>query len=411
MDNQESESPKSGRGFHITIGTYPTGGLSLEQELQLVKAALVYADRVKLYSLTASLLFMMLRQREFTPDQQLKLLEIVVPYLASEQDARGVQASLAEYKHGFPDRSRHQRRALQKQFPRLLAQQWKTVEKTAIELAKQAKADSIERAVQAGLLELHTFEGTDRDEVVLEFIGDCIASAAKSPLLESRLLEMRERDRRILTEFVEGVCGAVSDGSTYPLFDTQTSELVRASIQADRTAVSEPDVERGKHSGLAGNLLERLPLFDQAPIDEILDIRRELARPLVRFRAAIVQFSESIKSASWDEDFPKEAEKVFHRDVGPAVLDIEEEVKSNKLLASVLRKFVDKPIVLPAGSIFTLAISKLSSLPNEIALSLGIGISSAAIVYDAYREWRQKERVIERNHLFFYYKARKRLSR
>jgi len=395
----------------MTVGTCPTGGLSLEQELRLVRAALLYADRVKLYSLTASLLFMVLRQREFSPDQQLKLLETVVPYLVSEQDARGIQAFLAEYKHGFPDRSRHQRRALQKQFPRFLAQKWKTVEEAALKLAKQAKADSIERAVQSDLLELHTFEGTDRDQVVLEFIGDCIASATKSPLVKSRLPEMQERDRKIITEFVEGVCGAVSDGSTYPLFDTQTSELVRESIQEGRLAVSESDIERGKHSGLAANLLERLPLFDQASVDEILDIRRELERPLVRFRAALIQFSEEIRSAPWDEDFPKEAEKVFYRDVGPAILDIEDEANSNKLLVSVLRRFADKSVVLPVGSIFSLAISQLSSLPSDIAFSLGIGIPSLAIVYDAYREWRQKGRMIERNHLFFYYKARKRLSR
>lgn len=378
--------------------------------VRLVKAALLYADRVRLYSLMSSMLSMVLRQRDFTPKQQLELVEMVAPHITSEKDAEQMLAFLREYKEGFPNRPRWERRVLRKRFPKLLSKHWRSVKETAVSLAKEAKADSIECAVHSGILELHTFEGTDDDRTALEFIADCITTASKSPLLESRLPKTSERDARMLREFVDGVCNAVSDGSTHPLFDTETSELVRESIQKERIAVSEPDIDRGKNSGLAGHLLERLPLFDQASVDEILDIRRKLDKPLTRFRGAIVRFADGIRSASWDRDFHSEAEKVFYRDVGPAVLDIEDAVKSNRLLASILRRFVDKSLVLPAGSLFSLVISKLSSLPEEVALSLGVGISSTAVVYDAYREWQREKQATEQNQLFFYYQAQERLS-
>ncbi len=412
MNNPALESSTGGRCFHITIGTHPSKEVSLEQELRLVKAGLLYADRVKLYSLTASMMRMVLRLGDIAPKQQLEFLQKVIPYITSKKDAKELLAFLRRYKKSL--RNKHPSRdelALRAQLQKLVAEQWSNVRKTAIEMEKKAGVDSMDRAVQSGLLELHTFEGTDNDEMVLEFMTDCIAGASQSPLLTHRVSEMSKRNDNMIREFVEGVSRAVSDGSTYPLFDDLTRELVKASIDEEQIAVSESAVHRGRHSGLAGHLLERLPLFDQASVDEILDIRRELDKPLTRFRGAMIKFSEEIKSAYWDEDFSSDAEKVFYRDVKPAILDIEEAVKSNNYLAALLRKFVDKPVVVPAGSVFSVLMSQLSSLPDEVALSLGIGISSAAIVFDAYKDWKQKKQAIEQNHLFFYYQAQKRLSK
>jgi hypothetical protein len=103
---------------------------------------------------------------------------------------------------------------------------------------------------------------------------------------------------------------------------------------------------------LAGHLLARLPSFEQASIDEIIDIRTELDNPLTRFRGAVIKFSDQIRSASWDQDFTSDAETVFHKEVKPSVLEIEEAIKSNRYLDSLLRKFVDKPLVLPLHSLY-----------------------------------------------------------
>ena len=90
-------------------------------------------------------------------------------------------------------------------------------------------------------------------------------------------------------------------------------------------------------------MLQRLPLFDDATVHEVIDIRRELERPLVRFRSAVMTYAESIKSASWDEDFSVEAELVFRQHIEPAVLEIEDSVRSSSsLLSMATRKVADK---------------------------------------------------------------------
>ena len=66
-------------------------------------------------------------------------------------------------------------------------------------------------------------------------------------------------------------------------------------------------------------LLRRLPLFEDAPVDEILSIRRELDGSLIRFRDAVARFSDGMRAAGWDPEFVDDAEDVFVREVEPAV--------------------------------------------------------------------------------------------
>jgi hypothetical protein len=410
--DQTQKALPSEREFHITIGTSPSGKLDLKQELRLVKAALLYADHTKLYSLTASMMQMISRLGDSSLKQQLDLFEMVVPYLAPEDSAAELLAGLERYKRLVRQRTIRNRRdqLFKTGFQRILAKYSDDIKDKATELARDAGIDSINLAVESGLLELHTFKGTDDERTILRFTADSVGRASGSPVWALRASESSALDDEIIWEFVERVSSAVSNGLTYPLFDGKTSDLVQALVREKHIDISDSDVDRGKHSGLAGHLLQRLPLFDQASIDEILDIRQELDRPLVRFRGAIVKFSQDIESAHWDKDFASDAEQVFYRDVAPAILDIEEAVKSNRLLTVILRRFVDKPMTLVQGSLLSIVLSQVSQLPEEIVLGLGVAASSAAVVYDAYREWEEKRKEVEKNQLYFYHQAQKRLS-
>jgi hypothetical protein len=99
--------------------------------------------------------------------------------------------------------------------------------------------------------------------------------------------------------------------------------------------ISESGLHRSKEVALAAHWLRRLPLFPQASIREVLDIRRELEKPLLRFRGAMIGFSEKIQDAPWDKDFSVEAERVFVQDVTPAILNLEEEVQSNNFMTAL----------------------------------------------------------------------------
>jgi hypothetical protein len=215
--------------------------------------------------------------------------------------------------------------------------------------------------------------------------------------------------RRFILEYVSVVGASVSNAYTYPLFDEDTSDVIRAGIQAGIFPVSNSAIARGKETGLAADLLARLPVFPLATVKEVLDIRQELEPHLKRFRSAMIKFSEGIKNAAWDESFPFDAEQVFRRDIEPAVDNIEAEVKSNRFVADLTRKFADRSLIATGGSAIALTMSNLS-LPAIASLAIGALVGGGSAAYDTYKEWSKKNRENQQNNLFFYYKAKDTLS-
>ena len=201
---------------------------------------------------------------------------------------------------------------------------------------------------------------------------------------------------------------AVLDSSTYPLFDDGAGSIVRAGVEFG-VSPNALRISQAKQTQLAANLLARLPLFEEASMKEIIDIRRELDSYLIRFRAAVMRYSDEIRNASWDKEFSAELEATFHREIEPAVLDIEDAVKSNRSLFEIAaRKLVDKPAL--TTSLFSFIVSQISALPAISSLGMSIGIGTATAIYDAVREAQQQTRELERSQLYFYYRAKELLN-
>ena len=147
---------------------------------------------------------------------------------------------------------------------------------------------------------------------------------------------------------IKRVTDAVEGAGTYPLFDDPTGLMIQLGILRGELKPSERGAHRSKQLGLASTVLRELPHFDLASMDEILDIRRELERPLLRFRAAITDMSEGILPAVWEPDFINEVDDVFQPKIRPLVLDLEEEIRSNSYMRALVSKFASDPAKLAA---------------------------------------------------------------
>ncbi len=312
------------KDFHITIGSHPSQYFSVEDDMRLVKASLLYADKAKLCSFTTSMLLTVLSYGLLDNKQRIEFVESLLPVVAKNQE--NGETTLFALK--IYDQLKRKKRLNKQEL--LLKMQYNTQLKKAI----KGIEDNLGRMLE--------------DSGIVNLI-----KAIDSGLLEIEQLNVSENDKRgqkTGEQFVEVLSQAISDENTYPLFDDQTGDLVRLALKEGKMQVSKSGISRGKHTALASNLISRLPLFEKAEIDEILDIRRELERSLIRFRSAIVKFSESIENASWDEDFSYDTETVFMRDIEPAILDIEDAVKNNNYLTNLTRKIADKPLNIPTGT-------------------------------------------------------------
>lgn len=118
-----------------------------------------------------------------------------------------------------------------------------------------------------------------------------------------------------------------------------------------------------------------------------------------------MKYSEKIRSASWDKDFRFEAEDLFRRDVEPAILDIEDAVKSNSYLATLtVRKLIEKPLILASGTI-AFFVAQQWALPPITTVALGASVGITTALFDACKERQRQQQAVEQNQLFFYYRA------
>lgn len=376
--------------FHITIGTSSSSTTRLDGDLRLVKAALLYGDQATLCSPSASLLLSLMGTGNLTTKQQMELLEAMLSQLELDGErTKAYEQTFQSYKRLSKKHPTRDELLFKLKLEREIGRFWDSLSSQVRILAEASGAVGILDALNTGILELHPFQSFNRPK--------------------DAALGERDHLELIILEFFEVVSNAVADGSTYPLFNDTTGQVINSAIREGKISVPEGGTARGKHIGLAAGLLERLPLFDLATIQEILEIRDQLERPLIRFRAAMVQFSEQVRNAAWDTDFSSDVEQAFVRHVEPAVLDIEEATAANSYLGELTRKVVSRPFVVPSGSFLALAISQLSSLPDIVSQAFGISAGSLLIAHDTFREWRERTKVVQQNQMYFYYDAGRRL--
>jgi hypothetical protein len=395
--------------LHITIGVSPAENIDLRQDMKLIRAAILYADKTTLYSPNASLLQMALQLGGLSDNEQLRFMEMVVPYLKPSNEAAKIVdflRRLSDYRVIQSPQGKALKATLLSQF----ADNWTEIKRVVDNIAASAGMNEIVTALDSGALEIHQFSTQSKNSDTMQFMADCVARASGKQLSRHEATAIQHRNSNMTKEFVDGVFSAIASGTTYPLFDADIGHLVYLAQKAGLVRFTDVSNQRARHIALAGDLLQRLPVFDQVAIKDILLIRGELDRHLTRFRRSVIEFASAVSSAPWDDDFGKESELLFRKEIAPAILDLEDEIRSNRLLEKLARQAIEKPLLLTPGAALSLALSQIPNLPAEIVASLGIGVSAAAVVYDAYKEWSDKQRTLERNGLFFYYQAGKRLD-
>ena len=369
------------RPLHVLVGVAPPAGpeapLGLGVDLQLVKAALLYGDSVTLCSPAASLAARVL---DTTTEAALDTLVALADDFELGEGPRQLAAARAEIER---DRGPYAAERLAR-LDAIAAEWWEQVRGA---LQAQLAAGGYGELVAAA-----------RSGVVrLDPLG---VGALASPADFSAVASDAYADR----------VDAALAGLAVPLLDGATLDGLRQR----RAGVAEPAASaawRAREGGLVADWLPRLPLFDRATLDETLGVRRELAPYIARFRAAVVAFAEGVEPAVWAPGFPHEAERLFRRDVAPAVSDIADAVAETGALRALVSRYAERPgLMAPFGPALALGLAD-PSLGAEIG---ALAIAGGAVAANAARAWwldRDARRSIEANRLFFVYAAGRQLDR
>jgi len=363
----------------INIVTYPKS--NLENDLNIIKSAFLYGDKVNLYSLTASMIMSLEIVKDLSFDEKI--------YLASE---------LMEVYSGGLDNSS---KKLMDMYFKLKSKKYKnkselqhyiTLQKIIGELitkmtsiSKDKGGDELAKLIQKGMVNLKIFGLS--------------------------IFEDESFNDRFSEEYLGFLKELLSSGNNYPLFDDGINSIVRAAINEGIIEASSRNILTGKKSGLSSGIILNLPNFERATADEIFDIKKEFQKPLLNYRAAIIKITNSIKSEQWSEDFIYEIEDIINAEVKPAINEIEEKIRDNNYLKRIaigLFKDSSKVDIISIIGLGISAITPLIDISKAPLYSLGgIGIH----MINQFIKYRDTLKDIRSNSFYYIYGAKKELEK
>ena len=390
--------------IHVTVATAGRlQGLSLTEELRLVKAALLYADQVTVASLgTASLGAAAELLRGSDAQRARRMMDVASALMDPEQQR--VLGLL---------QSRKARRAIRgyRELEASLTPFVREIEGVVEGMRTESGAAELDAAVSAGILRI---EPLDLDPVA--FIREAVLAAklredgiGLDDVSRSAVRGAAEPAIRSLLQIIGRTIAPNSD--TFPLFDNEAGDIVRDMI---KSAHSQP-VSRlpAVQSGLAATFIGTLPAFPDATVSEIVDVRRGIERSLIEFRSAVAGMATEVHEAAWDPGFHHEAQALFIRTVQPALRQVEENLKD--LGAASLAKHValsPSPYVAGATTI-GLALAGALVVPDlaAAALSLGTPLTTiAAAAAEGIKERYRRENLVKRNQFLWLYQVGQKLG-
>ncbi len=205
----------------------------------------------------ASMLYGFVALSEVPPERRLALVREHAPVNAG---VRISDENLQKMDLVLGAGSRRRRRAMskrqlaetRKQVQSVADEGWRGIRQDAEEPFDAYNARGLEDAVNSGLIDIHAFEGNT--------VEGMMAMAAEGHTTEATIED-------ILREYVERASIAI-DGTGYPLFGDMLGRLVNDAVREGLIVPSPFAAHRGRHGGLAGDLLGRLPLFEEAMVAE-----------------------------------------------------------------------------------------------------------------------------------------------
>jgi hypothetical protein len=128
-----------------------------------------------------------------------------------------------------------------------------------------------------------------------------------------------------------------------------------------------------EQAAVGSGLVARLPSFPQAPLDEILDLRSDLAGRLAKYRGAVVRMAGRLTSAPFNDDLGDDLDDLWHNEVEPALTDITEGMHQHGFVKELARTLTSSTKELIAGGAgIYVGFVQLASLNDWVSAAAGV---------------------------------------
>lgn len=386
----------SAGAFRMVVAANPGSAITVAPELDLVKAALLYGDKVTLLSPVTTMFLRVEGLHRFPPRQQIELIRRVGPVITDPAEFAQLESGLDQV-DDFLRTSSHGGSLGDRLLPAGLLQHFEPIRRTLAdaveELAEQSGIVQLAKARAKGLVQIENADPGD----AMDLLVSCITSAK---LAETGQCQDAPHTDRVVEDFVEKLSRHLSSGREYLIFDERVASLTEAAIREGYFSPAKGPAGRSAQAMTASAIMGRLPTFPNATVDETLDIRSELSPSLTQFRSAMVTIAKTFTSSAWETAFEDEVHDAWVETVAPAVEAIDSSIQDNSGLLSLAAGVVGAANTSYPG----LAIVAAGLLGHAGGVALAGGaLSGVAPLLQALRDRQTAARDIRMQPFYFLY--------
>lgn len=400
----------------VTIVTYPNtdeqGRITVRSDVDLVKAALLYADRVELVSVSSSLLTSLMTFSEGgedalvallseLPDENVRalggaklpenwreILPFVVPLMRSP-----MAESL-----GLGDTAR--------EFQSMMDGVLPEIQRIAEGMVADAGLDELRPALDAGVVTLTGVDGVKGNLVTSSIETAMRALPAKYQLGAPQDGPMDE----YLAGWLRLLTTRLQDSRSRLLFDSGVGSLAQSMVDEGWVTGDELALSRAGQAAIGSGLVARLPAFPSARMADLLDLRTDMAAPLIRYRAAVGEF-EKTTASTFDDRMSVRVDELWASGVQPSMIDLREQFMRHSLVKEIARSAAeDVKAYIATGPAIFLGMNSMTGLGGLVSASAGLAAPAGAALVRGAAKRSDHRFELKRHKLFYLYEANRRLG-
>jgi hypothetical protein len=363
--------------------------LPSEREVQVAKSAVLYADKVIMYSPALESVRMMF-QFEAGSQAADMVVEFVKGFTrgSKTKNARNLRQRLAELRAPLTQSEiDNLLEGASEFFPEML------------NFRDFTQDPLLSPAILAGYLEVQ-----DLSAGSLTKLREIKPGGPDSPANDAEWHDaIGELWDRIMQLRLTAAVSSFARLDRYPIADFSGVTIGR------RLPASNSTESRASHVDLGMRVMQRLPGFERATMAEIVDIRRALERPLVRFRGEMVDLTKEVSASSASKDLDRAISDYWNASVRPKLLEIAELVEEDKYLRQLAGKVISDPKAALGGASGAL-IGVAIGAPKPLVAALGASLGTVIVGLQAAWEVMAKRRGVATRNLYFIYEVGRRLN-
>jgi len=352
-----------------SIITSPQTGVSLEKELELLKSAYLFSDKISITSPSITSILMILRLANLTEKEK---IEYLIGMTEVDPSLKG---------HEYQKAIKH---------------------KNYLERKKFKSKDEV---VELGKIKHHL---TNMDKYFEEW-GSKLFLESGMPefihLIEDGIIELNHVDvnefessmaQQILDQTVE----LISTDGIYPLFDRLTEDLADAFMRENN--LHNPNLNL-KESFIGKEFVLSLPNIETLTFEDISNLKGELQTEFDRFRGLIFNSAKEIEGIPYSTDNRSRIEKTLKYEISPQLTELQSSIENNKFVKNLFQEIVGN---IGKYSLF-LGVSTLTTLENALFGVSGVGFSLTEASFKSFQKTKEQKEKLRNNSLYFYHKLKK----